>query len=221
MRVVVSEFISLDGVMQAPGGPDEDTSGGLGHGGWSMRYFDPEVMGAVIAKFAERSDALLQGRRTYQVSAAAWPERSGKFADWINGAQKYVVSDTLTEADTTSWTPTAIIRGADLVKEVSMLRDQPGGDIYGYGSCTEAAADRGTPDLPADYERCDFAWPEQRTRCGSPSSARVKPRVMSGTISFLRRQPGRASRQPHRAACPPPPPRRRRANDLVSDLVRA
>ena len=138
MRVVVSEFISLDGVVQAPGGPAEDTSGGFRHGGWSMRYFDPEVMGAVVDEFAERSDALLQGRRTYQVSAAAWPERSGKFADWINGARKYVVSDTLTGADVTSWTPTTIIRGADLVTEVSVLRGQPGGDIYIYGSLSVA-----------------------------------------------------------------------------------
>src|SRR5262249_46648919 len=134
MRVVVSEFISLDGVVQAPGGPDEDTSGGFRHGGWSMRYFDPEVMGPVIDEFADRSGALLQGRRTYQVSAAAWPSRSGTFADWINGAQKYVVSDTLTEADVTSWTPTTIIRGADLVRQVSTLREQPGKDIYVYGS---------------------------------------------------------------------------------------
>jgi dihydrofolate reductase len=134
VRVVVSEFISLDGVVQAPGGPEEDTSGGFRHGGWSMKYFDPEVMGAVVDEFAERSEALLQGRRTYQVSAAAWPGRSGKFADWINGARKYVVSDTLTEADVTSWTPTTIIRGAGLVGEVSALRGQPGGDIYVYGS---------------------------------------------------------------------------------------
>lgn len=138
VRVVVSEFISLDGVVQAPGGPAEDTSGGFRHGGWSMRYFDPEVMGAVVDEFAERSDALLQGRRTYQVSAAAWPERSGKFADWINSARKYVVSDTLTGADVTSWTPTTIIRGANLVTEVSVLRDQPGGDIYIYGSLSVA-----------------------------------------------------------------------------------
>jgi dihydrofolate reductase len=134
VRVVVSEFISLDGVVQAPGGPEEDTSGGFRHGGWSWKYFDPEVMGAVVDEFAERSEALLQGRRTYQVSAAAWPGRAGKFADWINGARKYVVSDTLTEADVTSWTPTTVIRGAGLVGEVSALRGQPGGDIYVYGS---------------------------------------------------------------------------------------
>lgn len=138
VRVVVSEFISLDGVVQAPGGPAEDTSGGFRHGGWSMRYFDPEVMGAVVDEFAERSDALLQGRRTYQVSAAAWPERSGKFADWINGARKYVVSDTLIGADVTSWTPTTIIRSANLVTEVTVLRGQPGGDIYIYGSLSVA-----------------------------------------------------------------------------------
>lgn len=134
MRVVVSEFISLDGIAQAPGGPQEDTSGGFRHGSWSIPFFDPEVMGAVVGEFAERSDALLQGRRTYQVSAAAWPERSGDpFADWINGVQKYVVSDTLAEADLT-WQPTTIIRGADLLERVSELRRAPGGDIYVYGS---------------------------------------------------------------------------------------
>ncbi len=134
MRVVVSEFMSLDGVVQAPGGPTEDTSGGFRHGGWSMPFFDPEVMGAVVNEFAQRNQALLQGRRTYQVSATAWPERSGDpFSDWINGAQKYVVSDTLTDADLT-WQPATIIRGADLVDTVATLRDNPGGDIYAYGS---------------------------------------------------------------------------------------
>ena len=98
MRVIASEFMALDGVVQAPGGPEEDTSGGFRHGGWSWQYFDPNVMGPVIGEFAERCEALLQGRRTYQVSAAAWPERSGDpFADWINRAQKYVVSDTLND----------------------------------------------------------------------------------------------------------------------------
>jgi dihydrofolate reductase len=136
MRVVISEFMSLDGVVQAPGGPDEDTSGGFRHGGWSMPYFDPEVMGPVIDEFASRSEVLLQGRRTYQVSAAAWPDRSGGFADWINAAQKYVVSDSLSDADVTSWAPTSIIRTADLFTEVARLREQPGGDIYVYGSLT-------------------------------------------------------------------------------------
>src|ERR671929_1213704 len=106
MELVVTAFVSLDGVVQAPGGPDEDTDGGFRHGGWSMKYFDPEVMGATFGELAAQSDALLQGRRTYQVSAAAWPSRSGDpFADWINGVQKYVVSDTLSATDLT-WQPT-------------------------------------------------------------------------------------------------------------------
>ena len=136
MRVVASEFISLDGVVQAPGGAEEDTSGGFRHGGWAMPYSDPEVMGPTIGEFAERSEALLQGRRTYQVSASAWPERGGDpFADWINAAQKFVVSDSLTEADLT-WSPTTIIRGPELVQTISDLRSEPGGDIYVYGSLT-------------------------------------------------------------------------------------
>ena len=91
-------------------------------------------MGGQYAKLAAQSDALLQGRRTYQVSAAAWPDRSEDvFSDWINNVQKYVVSNTLTNEDIT-WTPTTIIRGDDFVKAVSDLRARPGGYIYVYGS---------------------------------------------------------------------------------------
>jgi dihydrofolate reductase len=101
-----------------------------------MPYFDPDVMGPIIGEIAERSEALLQGRRTYEVSASAWPERGGDpFADWVNSAQKYVVSDTLSEADLT-WSPTKIIRGADLGQKVTELRGEPGGDVYIYGSLT-------------------------------------------------------------------------------------
>ena len=136
MKVVVSEFISLDGVVQAPGGAQEDTSGGFRHGGWSAEFFDPEVMGRVIGEFAERSDALLQGRMTYQVSASAWPQRSGDpFSDWINGTEKYVVSDTLAETDLT-WGPATIVRVGDLLEHVSALRAQDGGAVYVYGSLT-------------------------------------------------------------------------------------
>ena len=134
MKTLITEFISLDGVVQAPGGATEDTDGGFSHGGWSMKYFDPAVMGGTFDELAKRSDALLQGRRTYQVSADAWPNRSGDpFSDWINGVQKYVVSNTLVEKDI-KWNPTSIIRGDDLVKKVSDLRAQPGGYVYVYGS---------------------------------------------------------------------------------------
>lgn len=136
MKTLITEFISLDGVVQAPGGVEEDTDGGFSHGGWSMKYFDPDVMGGMYDEFAKTSDALLQGRRTYQISATAWPGRSGDpFSDWINRVQKFVVSNTLTEKDIT-WNPTTIIRGDDFLKTVSELRAQPGGYIYAYGSAT-------------------------------------------------------------------------------------
>ena len=136
MRTLITEFISLDGVVQAPGGAEEDTDGGFRHGGWSMKYFDPEVMGSTYGELAAQSDALLQGRRTYQVSAAAWPERGGDpFADWINSTQKYVVSDSL-QPDEIIWNPTTIIRGSEFVEKVQELRAQPGGYIYTYGSPT-------------------------------------------------------------------------------------
>ena len=140
MRILVSEFISLDGVVQAPGGPDEDRDGGFRHGGWSMRFFDPDVMGAAIDEVSQSTDALLQGRRTWQVMASAWPERAGDpFADWMNSVQKYVVSDTLSDTDLT-WQPTTSIRGADLAKEVSALRDRPGGYLNVMGSASVVRA---------------------------------------------------------------------------------
>ena len=99
-----------------------------------MKYFDPEVMGSTFSEPAKPDNVLLQGRRTYQVSAGAWPNQSGNaFADWINSTQKYVVSNTLA-TDDISWNPTSIIRGDDFLEEVSKLRKQPGGYIYVYGS---------------------------------------------------------------------------------------
>jgi dihydrofolate reductase len=138
MRIIISEFISLDGVVQAPGGAEEDTDGGFKHGGWSHPFFDPEVMGTAISGVSERTDALLQGRRTWQVMAGAWPERAGDpFADWMNTIQKYVVSDTLSEGDI-NWKPTTIIRGADLEKDITALREQPGGYLSVMGSASLA-----------------------------------------------------------------------------------
>jgi dihydrofolate reductase len=140
MRTIITAFISLDGVTQAPGGAEEDTDGGFAHGGWSGPFFDPETMGGAWNDMAQGGDALLQGRRTYTVSAAAWGPQSGDpFADWINGVQKYVVSDTLSDADA-AWNPTTIIRGADLETKVAELREQPGGDIVVMGSSAVARA---------------------------------------------------------------------------------
>jgi dihydrofolate reductase len=103
MRIVISQFMSLDGVVQAPGGPDEDTDGGFAHGGWSMRYFDPEAMGPVLGEGMATTDALLFGRRTWQTMAAAWPGRAGDpIADRMNEIRKYVASRTLAQRMTSA-----------------------------------------------------------------------------------------------------------------------
>ncbi|MCB5169619.1 dihydrofolate reductase family protein [Streptomyces bambusae] len=135
MRVVVSEFISLDGVVQAPGGPDEDTDGGFAHGGWSHPFFN-EVVGGAFADAVEKADALLFGRRTWQTMAAAWPGRAGDpFADRMNALPKYVVSATLGE-DELTWNGTRLIGGADAVGRIRGLRAEAGGDLVVMGSPT-------------------------------------------------------------------------------------
>src|SRR3954471_2542679 len=92
MRLIIIDFISIDGVVQAPGGKGEDDDGGFQHGGWSHPYFDPETMGAAIGKVMDESEALLFGRRTWTGMAAAWPGRAGDpFADSMNAIKKYVV----------------------------------------------------------------------------------------------------------------------------------
>jgi dihydrofolate reductase len=137
MRVVVNEFMSLDGVVQAPGGPEEDTDGGFAHGGWSIPYFDPEVMGAAIFEGMGKAEALLFGRRTWQGMAAAWPERAGDpYADQMNAIGKYVVSRTLS-ADDLSWN-TTLLPGDRAVADIAELRARDGGDLLIWGSVSLA-----------------------------------------------------------------------------------
>ena len=89
MHIILSDFISLDGVVQAPGGKGEDEEGGFAHGGWSMPYFDEDAMGPVLDATMGETDALLFGRRTWEVMASAWPGRAGDpFADRINALPK-------------------------------------------------------------------------------------------------------------------------------------
>ena len=138
MRVVISEFISLDGVAQAPGGPEEDTDGGFAHGGWSMPFFDPETMGAAVGETMAGTAALLFGRRTWQGMAAAWPERAGDpFADRMNEIDKYVASRTLTDADL-HWTNSTLLPADDVVGAVQRLREREGGDLQVMGSLSLA-----------------------------------------------------------------------------------
>ena len=120
MSIAVTEFISLDGVVQAPGGPDEDRDGGFAHGGWSHPFFDPEVMGPAWDDALSGADALLYGRRTWQGMAAAWPGRAGDpFADKMNAIPKYVVSASLGDDDM-EWNTTRIPgeQGVDRIREL-------------------------------------------------------------------------------------------------------
>ena len=138
MRIVISDFVSLDGVAQAPGGPQEDTDGGFAHGGWSMPYFDEDAMGAAVDETMASTTALLFGRRTWQVMAGAWPERSGDpFADRMNEIDKYVVSRTLTQDDMT-WPNSTLLPANDVVGAVQRLREQDGGDVQVMGSISVA-----------------------------------------------------------------------------------
>lgn len=138
MRIVISEFMSLDGVVQAPGGPDEDTDGGFAHGGWSHPFFDPEVVGGAFDDALTKAEAVLFGRRTWQSMAAAWPERAGDpFADRMNAIPKYVVSDTLGEAELT-WDNTTRIPGDKAVARIRELHEAEGGDLLVMGSPTLA-----------------------------------------------------------------------------------
>ena len=135
MQIVVNEFMSLDGVVQAPGGPEEDTAGGFRHGGWSMPYFDPEVMGAAIGEGMKTAEALLFGRRTWQGMAAAWPERAGDpYADQMNSIRKYVASRTLKPAEMT-WN-TTLLSPDNAVADIAELRAKDGGDVVIWGSAS-------------------------------------------------------------------------------------
>jgi dihydrofolate reductase len=123
MPVAISEFISLDGVVQAPGGPDEDRDDGFAHGGWTHAFFDPEIVGGAFAEALSNAEALLFGRRTWQTMAAAWPERAGDpFADMMNSIPKYVVSATLGDDDLT-WENTTRIPGDEAMPRIRDLRE--------------------------------------------------------------------------------------------------
>jgi dihydrofolate reductase len=139
MRIVVSDFISLDGVVQAPGGQGEDDDGGFRHGGWSHPYFDPGTMGPAIDEIMAATEALLFGRRTWQLMATAWPARGGDpFADRMNEIPKYVASRTLTQHDLT-WPGSTLLPAEDAIGAVRELRARDGKALQVMGSASLAA----------------------------------------------------------------------------------
>jgi len=130
-KLIIAEFITLDGVIQAPGGAKEDTDGGFAHGGWTRPFWHDEI-GAHFFEAFSRADALLLGRRTWQIHGGAFGPASGDpFADAMNGVRKYVVSTTLKSA--AAWRNSTLIPG-DVVAEVRKLKELPGKDILLDGS---------------------------------------------------------------------------------------
>ena len=124
-KIIVLSFITLDGVMQAPGGPDEDTSGGFKYGGWTVPYFD-ETAGEVMAKQMQPADLLL-GRKTFAIFASYWPKHSDEWPS-INESTKYVLSNTEESSD---WDNTVFIKNLDDIKN---LKDSDGPDLQVHGS---------------------------------------------------------------------------------------
>lgn len=130
-KIVVSTFLSLDGVMQAPGGPQEDPTGGFELGGWSVTYWD-EMMGEVMAEATSKPFAMLLGRKTYEIMAAHWPhagEEDG--APIFNNATKYAVTNTLERP--LDWQNSVLVKG-DVVAELRRLKEQDGPDLQVSGS---------------------------------------------------------------------------------------
>ncbi len=129
-QLAVSTFLTLDGVMQAPGGPEEDPSGGFEHGGWSVNYWD-DLMGQVMGQYFSKPFDLLLGRKTYEIFAAHWPYvTDDPNADTLNKAKKYVASSTLEKVE---WTNSSLIKG-DLGQQVAKLKAQEGPEIQVSGS---------------------------------------------------------------------------------------
>ncbi len=127
-KIIVLEHISLDGVIQGPGGPEEDTSGGFTHGGWIIPYADPMVSAALREQMSLPFDLLL-GRKTFEIWAPYWPNHADVWPG-ANTATKYVASNTMTSGD---WEPAVFLSG-DIATKISQIKQEPGPDLHVYGS---------------------------------------------------------------------------------------
>ncbi len=133
MKLTVHTFVSLDGVMQGPGGADEDRSGGFDHGGWVVPFVDDDF-GAVVSEWFTHTDEILLGRSTYDMMSAFWSTVTdpGDFvAAALNTRPKHVASTTMTEA---SWRNSSVV-GGDVLAAVRELKQRPGGELQVHGSC--------------------------------------------------------------------------------------
>ena len=133
-KLVVNEFLSLDGVAQAPGGDGEDTSGGFAHGGWHMRYMEDELAQRWVLESIVEAGGFLLGRRTYEIFAAYWPNASEEeqvIAEPLNTKPKYVASTTLKEP--LGWQNSRLLEG-EVAGAVAGLKQEDGGDLHVIGS---------------------------------------------------------------------------------------
>jgi dihydrofolate reductase len=145
-KLIVNEFLTLDGVMQAPGAKDEDRSGGFERGGWQLDYFD-DVFGSTLMEGLAAAGGFLLGRRTYEIFAAHWPKQPAEdpLAGTFNDLPKYVVSTTL--AEPLAWANSRLIRG-DVPVELAKLKSEPGKElqIIGSGELVQTLIGRGLVD---------------------------------------------------------------------------
>src|SRR3990172_4841220 len=131
-KLVVGAFLTLDGVMQAPGGPDEDRDGGFQHGGWLVPYFDEKFV-EIMTEWSKRAGAFLLGRKTYEMFAASWPKSTDpadEIATALNTRPKFVVSRTLEKV---TWSNSHLLKG-DIAEEAAKLKAQVAGEIQVHGS---------------------------------------------------------------------------------------
>ena len=147
MKLTLTQFVTLDGVCQAPGGPTEDTSGDFRQGGWLVPFFD-EALGGYMTAIFEEVDAFLLGRKTYDIFAASWPkvtDPDDPVASRLNALPKYVASRSLERAD---WQNSTIL-GGDVVAQVAELKQQPGRELqmHGSGALAQTLLDAGEIDV--------------------------------------------------------------------------
>ena len=157
-KVIVLEHISIDGVIQAPGGPEEDTSDGFAYGGWAASYSD-DAIGTALRKMMNMPFELLVGRKAFEIWAAFWPQHADVWPG-VNTATKYVASNTMTSHE---WQPSVFLNG-DIAKKITKIKQQQGPDlhVWGSGNLLQTLI-KHADDISGNIGLIDFPMPRQTT----------------------------------------------------------
>ena len=210
MKLVVHTFLTLDGVMQGPGGADEDRSGEFDRGGWLIPYSDAD-MGEIVESWFAHAEAILLGRNTYESMRSYWSQVTDPdnvVAAKLNYGRKYVVSNTLTSAD---WGDTTVLKG-DVIGQVASLKRDGGPDelqVHGSARLAQSLHAAGLVDeyrllvFPVTVEPASGCSPTTRRRRGTPCST-LEPLVPAPCIRFSSRKPSRPATSSCRMAGKPP-----------------